>query len=602
MVNMVKEQIGKAVVYIPDQASIPEPDPDTVLIQEIVQNYPPQEYHAGITGNKNYNAMYQLAETRGSLIGWLDLPSGTRVLEAGAGCGALTSVLLQKGAVVTCQEENVHYSRINATRHKDRELVIYAMPFEQCGPQLDQEYDLILLAGALTGIRAQEWLRQLGGHLTQQGSLLIALDNKFGLKYWAGNKENNTGQYFAGLENRTEKQGIRLYTRKGLEQLLAETGYSRTRFYYPYPDYRFARDIYSDRYLPGKGELDYNIANYEGDRLVLFNEQKVYDSVIEEGQFPLFSNSLLCVASKSAGCGALRQEIIYTRYASDRGRAYALRTDVLEDPQSGVRKVRKSPLYREGGAHVARIAQAYEKLREQYGGTDLEFNRCQLTGETCAEFEFIRGRALQTSVRELVAAGEIKKVFDILRRIVQYIRSSKNTGPFMVTEPFTGVFGRFCTEEFPEHTQSSGVSDIDLILPNILVDDQGRWHVIDYEWTFFFPVPQNFIIYRTLFFLNHENPGQEELSMDRLLKTVEITPEEAALYERMEAGFQQFVTGGLVPYREMVNLLERRFRNICQIEEEYHQAMAQNEMLKSRGFWKVARSIKRAIKPDRTKN
>ena len=90
--------------------------------------------------------------------------------------------------------------------------------------------------------------------------------------------------------------------------------------------------------------------------------------------------------------------------------------------------------------------------------------------------------------------------------------------------------------------------------------------------------------------------------MDRLLKTVEITPEEAALYERMEAGFQQFVTGGLVPYREMVNLLERRFRNICQIEEEYHQAMAQNEMLKSRGFWKVARSIKRAIKPDRTKN
>ena len=84
MVNMVKEQIGKAVVYIPDQASIPEPDPDTVLIQEIVQNYPPQEYHAGITGNKNYNAMYQLAETRGSLIGWLDLPSGTRTA-AGSG-------------------------------------------------------------------------------------------------------------------------------------------------------------------------------------------------------------------------------------------------------------------------------------------------------------------------------------------------------------------------------------------------------------------------------------------------------------------------------------------------------------------------------------
>ena len=157
-----------------------------------------------------------------------------------------------------------------------------------------------------------------------------------------------------------------------------------------------------------------------------------------------------------------------------------------------------------------------------------------------------------------------------------------------MTPEFRSVFGETAQASVLEHAACSGVSDIDLILPNILVADDGTWHVIDYEWTFFFPVPQNFMIYRTLFFLHQENPQHKELSMEALLQETGIPAQEAQVYEQMEQGFQQYVTGGLVPYREMVNLLERRFMNIAALEAEYDRVMAENELLKGKGIWKAA--------------
>ncbi len=119
--------------------------------------------------------------------------------------------------------------------------------------------------------------------------------------------------------------------------------------------------------------------------------------------------------------------------------------------------------------------------------------------------------------------------------------------------------------------------------------------MIDYEWTFFFPVPHNFIIYRTLFFLHQENKHKKELSMERLLMETGIPKEEADVYAQMEEAFQQYVTGGLVPYREMVNLLERRFFNITELKADYDRVVAQNELLKGQGILKVARKIKKKL-------
>ena len=65
-----------------------------------------------------------------------------------------------------------------------------------------------------------------------------------------------------------------------------------------YPDYKFPMTIYSDEYLPKKGELSHAFANYDRERVYLFDEPRVYDSLIESGLFPEFSNSFLVIVQQ----------------------------------------------------------------------------------------------------------------------------------------------------------------------------------------------------------------------------------------------------------------------------------------------------------------
>ena len=598
---------------------------DDRQLQEIVQTYEEYEYHSQITAHKNWTVMYQLAETRANIIEWLEIPRGAKVLEICAGCGTITSALRKKGARLTCQDENPHYCRLNAIRQEKamqersvggqqerliREhsvqdylqeqkptdeqqptcgLTIYAGPFAECEAQFADDYDVIVCIDVpLVEEKAEQLLVSLRRHLKPDGMLVLAAKNKFGLKYWAGNQETYTRRYFAGLEN----AGVRLYSGNRLKKLLEQTGFDSQECYYPYPDERFALEIYSDRHLPKKGDLNYNIVNYEGDRFLLFDEQKVFDSILEEGQFPFFANAYLFLAG-AKGQARLRQETVYVRYATDRSREHAVCTQITENA------VYKRPLYAEGAAHAKQIYRAYQQLEGQYQKTRLQFNRCEWADRQerkgSLRFELLHARALREQVEQAVVAGQLKKVFDILHRMMQYIRNGSVQKPFQMTEGFRTVFGTIADVRALEGTMCSDPADIDLILPNILEDEHGNWHVIDYEWTFFFPVPHNFMIYRTLFFFHQEHPRLEALSMEHLLQLAEITPGEAAVYAQMEQAFQQYVTGELVPYREMVNLLGRRFTQMEQLQADYDRVAAQNELLKGRGIWKAVRKIKKKL-------
>ena len=39
--------------------------------------------------------------------------------------------------------------------------------------------------------------------------------------------------------------------------------------------------LYSDVYLPGKGELTNNFRNFDRDRMLLFDEKNAFDGIVE---------------------------------------------------------------------------------------------------------------------------------------------------------------------------------------------------------------------------------------------------------------------------------------------------------------------------------
>lgn len=166
--------------------------------------------------------------------------------------------------------------------------------------QIDkQKYDLILMYDLYgfcldNGIAIKDLIDMLLQLKDSEGKLFLALENKLGMKYWAGCQEEQKGGYFIGIEDYgIWEESIRPLSKKELEQLLDNLTGCQYEFYYPYPDYKYPTIIYSDKCLPKEGELFRNIRNIDRDRYVIFDERRAFDSVIKAGLFPEFSNSYL---------------------------------------------------------------------------------------------------------------------------------------------------------------------------------------------------------------------------------------------------------------------------------------------------------------------
>lgn len=274
---------------------------------EIAKNYKEEELNQVIAKRQSWPVLYHFSHIRQNIVEWLPIGKEDKVLEIGSGCGAITGALARKAKKVTCIELSKMRSSINAYRNQQYENVeILVGNFQDIEKNLEETYDYITLIGVFeysegyigTAEPYAEMLRRVISHLKPQGKLVIAIENRLGLKYWAGCTEDHVGKYFEGLEGYPKTSGIKTFSRKELMNLIAQAGDLKTTFYYPYPDYKFPLTIYSDKYLPKKGELKENFQNFDRKRMLLFQETRVYDSLIESELFQEFSNSFLVVIER----------------------------------------------------------------------------------------------------------------------------------------------------------------------------------------------------------------------------------------------------------------------------------------------------------------
>ena len=160
-------------------------------------------------------------------------------------------------------------------------------------------WDYIIVSDAFTRVPAyfsgknayQQFFEKLERHLKPGGHVILAVDNRYGLTYFAGGKERLTGRYFEGLEGYGNSEGVVTFSKDAILAMVKEAGFTSVKTYYPYPNYRYMTALYTDDHLPSVGELNKNICNFEEERMVLFDETKVFDELIKEDRFQEFSNS-----------------------------------------------------------------------------------------------------------------------------------------------------------------------------------------------------------------------------------------------------------------------------------------------------------------------
>lgn len=526
------ERIGKVTLdysYYPDKDYYCDGAVEDELL-EFVKEHDESEYADFIEDSHSWPILYHLSPQRENIVSWLPMDKSMKVLEVGSGPGAVTGCLAEKAGSVTCVDLSRKRSLINAYRHQDCDnLTIKVGNFSDIEPSLPADYDYVLLIGVFeygqsyisTETPFHDFLRIIKSHVKPDGRIVIAIENKMGMKYWAGCREDHLGTFFSGIEDYPDGGGVRTFTRGGLEKLLNGCGITDYQFYYPYPDYKFMNVVYSDRRLPQVGELSNNLRNFDRDRMLLFDEKNVFDMTIREGLFPLYSNSYMVVTGPAL-------ETIYSKFSNDRAAIYAIRTDVGERGME--RYVRKYPALPEAAEHVENIEKACKALTARYEGGGLLLNRCVLKREgdlPYVELEYLRGRTLAELLDDCLDAEDLEgfnRLFDKYLKRISY------------------------REEAP-------VADYDLIFANIMVGEDGSWTIIDYEWTFDERVDTKGIAFRALHCYLLENGRREKMNMPALLKKLSISEEEAEQFKYRERRFQKAVTGNRVSISDMRQLI-----------------------------------------------
>lgn len=229
-------------------------------------------------------------------MSFLPFDKDMRVLECNPECGALTGKLLAMAGGVTALAESELQEKILRERFmepQEREKLDIRRQLPK-----QEQFDAILIAGHF--YRWEKQLPALRELLAPGGKLYVADANRIGLKYLAGCQEEYCGGYFTGIDGYPDAAAVgrfgRSYSRAEYTGLLQAAGFGGLTFYYPYPDHKFPSVIYSDEWLPQKGELAEGRSNYDRDRVACFNERVMFDSLLEEGVFQTFSNSFLIEA------------------------------------------------------------------------------------------------------------------------------------------------------------------------------------------------------------------------------------------------------------------------------------------------------------------
>ena len=201
----------------------------------------------------DYAKAYHLLPIRENILNWYPFGKAQSALEIGAGCGAITGALCKKLGKVVSVDLSQKRSKINYERHKDfQNLTIMIGNLNDM--YFEELFDYIILNGVLEyAISFTEgkkpyhtFLKNISKFLKPNGKLLIAIENKLGLKYFNGAKEDHTGNFFVGLNGYVNNHTVRTFGKHEIKIILDELGYVHTKFYYPYPDYKFPNEIFTD--------------------------------------------------------------------------------------------------------------------------------------------------------------------------------------------------------------------------------------------------------------------------------------------------------------------------------------------------------------------
>jgi SAM-dependent methyltransferase len=294
---------------------------------------------------------YHLHPARANIVRCLELPESARVLEIGAGCGAITRYLGETCMLVDALEPVP--VRAAATRARTRDLDnVEVFVGDLADVPVDAAYDVIVVIGVLEYVGEgnadcapyREFLRGIRDRLVDGGTLVLAIENQLGVKYLAGSPEDHSGRVFDSLEGYPVGSPARTFSRRQLRELFLAAGLNPS-FRIAFPDYKITRTVLGE-FPAAVRSLLYRIPGFpspdwSAPRPPLVDERSLWRSLVEAGLEFETGNSFLVLGAKGTPTSELWPADIAARFYSIGRRARLSAETVVRIDGDSVRFVRE---------------------------------------------------------------------------------------------------------------------------------------------------------------------------------------------------------------------------------------------------------------------
>lgn len=460
---------------------------------------------------QSYDYPISMNSIRKNIVNWYDFKENSKILEIGANFGEITSYLCDIAEKVTTIEFSREKGKKIELNNKDKKNleVIVGDYLEEI--QLKYKYDYIILIGTLEYADSimkdkqdpyYKLLEYCKKNLKSNGTILLAVDNRIGVRYLSGAKSYHCEKIYDSVKNIFSNG--RLFNKKELEEILEKIKIKNRRYYYPLPDYKVPNIIMTEDYLLSEidSKINYNFI-YEEGSLVVQDEIKLLKQFIENGEFQEYTNSYFVELTNSE----INKNIKYVSFNNIRKDEYSL---VLK---MGDSKVEKYPKEDKSVQHIKTIIENTKKLKE------LGFNVAEeIESNEYVKSKYINSMPLDQYIIKLLKNNQIQSVYDIIDKWYSFVKEKLNpTNEGIVEYGF-----------------------IDLVFENFFYDEQNdEFIVFDQEW-----LEKNieikYILYRAIQNICEHNQNIEKLlDKEQIYKKYKITKIEE--YSKTENCFQNKV-------------------------------------------------------------
>lgn len=222
-------------------------------------------------------------------------------------------------------------------------------------------YDVIVAVDVIEyAINPAEVLKWIHGLLRPNGKLLLATDNRLGIRYFCGDQDAFSGKNYDSVENYThllswerEEMKGRAYAKTELLGFLEDAGFMRHRTFSVFPRISNAQLLLAEGYVPNEA-LDIRIfPEYNNPDTVFLLEEELYPSLLENGLLHGMANGFFIECPMDGLLPSVNQVTLSGERGVENAMATILRGDGF---------VEKRALYQAGGRKLQQLFDNNEYL------------------------------------------------------------------------------------------------------------------------------------------------------------------------------------------------------------------------------------------------